>query len=68
MPKLISTRFLDSDTGLVHIGEANERDDRSEWTWFACGKTASFSRATDKEATCMNCVAGIPLFDWMTGK
>jgi hypothetical protein len=68
MPRRISTRFLDNRTGLVHIGEANERDDRSEWTWFACGAPSSFCYATAKEATCMNCVAGIPLFDWMTGK
>ena len=66
--RLISDRFLDPSTGLVHRGEANERDRRSEWPWPRCGLSAGFMYATDKAATCMNCVAEIPLWDWKTQK
>lgn len=66
MPRLISDRFEDRATGLVHLGEANERDQRSEWPWLRCGKSNSFMYAVDKPVSCMNCVAHVPLWDWKT--
>lgn len=66
MPRLISDRFEDRATGLVHLGEANERDARSEWPWVRCGAASAFMRPVYRPATCMHCVAGIPLLDWKT--
>jgi hypothetical protein len=66
MPRLISDRFEDRSTGIIHFGEANDRDARSEWPWLRCGKAATFMHAVDKPVTCMHCIAGIPLWDWKT--
>lgn len=66
-PRLISDRFLDRRTGIVHLGEANARDMRSEWPWFKCGLMTGFTEATELPLTCMGCAAGVPMHDWMKG-
>ena len=65
MPTLISDRFEDYTTKIVHLGEKNERDNRSEWSWFACGKSSSFAYATELPLSCMGCAAGVLMHDWM---
>ena len=60
LPLLITDRFLEPSTGLVHLGEPNCRDERSEWPWMACGKKG-FMRVTERPITCMGCAAGIQM-------
>jgi hypothetical protein len=66
-PRLISDRFLDRRTGIVHLGEKNERDMRSEWPWFKCGLMTGFTEATELPLTCMGCAADVSMHDWMKG-
>lgn len=63
-PTLINNHFLDRTTGLVHIGETNERDNKSEWPWFTCGWGFAMSSVTSLPVSCMGCAAGVTMHDW----